>query len=247
MTKSLPVEIRLQPANIWPILKKEMQSYFNSPIAYVVIVVFLAIVGWFFTSNLFLMNASTLRVVFDVVPLVYLFFIPAISMRLIAEEKKSGTIELLVTKPVLDSEIVLGKFIAAWLLTAAALLPTVLYYVTVAVLGKIDTGQVIGGYLGLLFLAGAWISVGIFASSLTENQVVAFIFALLMVFVFFMLDKVVMYVPGFLSPIFEFLGTSLHYENMARGVIDSRDVIYFLSVTGFFLYLSTLSLERRNN
>lgn len=231
--------------NILPIYKRELRSYFNSPVAYVVIVVFLAVLGWFFTNNLFLMNVASLRIVFDLVPLIFLFFIPAITMRLIAEEKKAGTLELLTTKPVRDVEIVLGKFFAAWTLLAAALAPTLFYLITIMVLGKVDLGPIVSGYLGLLLMGGVYIAIGLLASSLTENQIVAFILSFLIVFVFFILDKVLMYVPDALASTLEFLSMDYHFSNIARGVIDTRNLIYFGSLLGFSLFLATVSLERR--
>ena len=231
--------------NILPIYKREIRSYFNSPIAYVVIVVFLAILGWFFTSNLFLMNVASMRIVFELVPLIFLFFVPAITMRLLAEEKKSGTLELLTTKPVRDSEIVLGKFLAAWTLLAAALAPTVIYLITIVSLGKVDLGPVVSGYFGLFLMGGVYIAVGLFASSLTENQIIAFILSFLMVFVLFILDKILMYVPDALASTFEFLAIDYHFSNIVRGVIDSRNLIYFGSLLGFSLFLATVSLQRR--
>ncbi len=231
--------------NVPPIYKRELRSYFNSPVAYVVIVVFLAVLGWFFTNNLFLMNVASLRIVFDLVPLIFLFFIPAITMRLIAEEKKAGTLELLTTKPVRDVEIVLGKFLAAWTLLAAALAPTLFYLITIMTLGKVDLGPVISGYFGLLLMGGVYIAIGLLASSLTENQIVAFILSFLIVFVFFILDKVLMYVPDALASTLEFLSMDYHFSNIARGVIDTRNLIYFGSLLGFSLLLATVSLERR--
>jgi ABC-2 type transport system permease protein len=231
--------------NILPIFRRELRSYFNSPVAYVVIVVFLAIIGWFFTSNLFLVNVASMRIVFELVPLVFLFFVPAITMRLLAEEKKSGTLELLTTKPVTDAEIVIAKFLAAWALLAAALVPTLLYLVTMMALGSIDLGPVIAGYIGLLLMGGAYIAIGIFASSLTENQIIAFITSFLIVLALFLMDKVLMYVPEGLASTLEFLAVDYHFSNIARGVIDSRDIIYFASLLGFSLLLATVSLERR--
>lgn len=227
------------------IFRRELRSYFNSPVAYVVIVVFLAIVGWFFSSNLFLMNIATMRVVFELVPLVFLFFIPAITMRLLAEEQKTGTIELLTTRPVRDSEIVLGKFLAAWVLVAITLLPTVLYVIILASLGPLDIGPVVTGYLGLLLMAAVYIGIGIVASSLTENQIVAFIISFLIILALFLLNKVLIYVPQGLASTLEFLGVDYHFSNIARGVIDSRNLIYFASLIGFSLLLATVSLERR--
>ncbi len=231
--------------NILAMFRRELRSYFNSPVAYVVIVVFLAIIGWFFTGNLFLMNIASLRVMFELVPLVFLFFVPAITMRLLAEEKKSGTLELLTTKPVLDAEIILGKFSAALTLLVAALVPTLLYVLTLIVLGSPDLGPVVTGYLGLLLMGSVYIGIGLFASSLTENQIVAFILSFLIVLALFLMDKVLMYVPEGIASTVEFLGIDYHFGNIARGVIDSRDVIYFLSLLGFSLYGATVSLGRR--
>ncbi len=232
-------------ANVLTITKKELRSYFNSAVAYVVIVVFLGIIGWFHTNNMFLINAASLRVMFELAPAVFLFVVPAITMRLLSEERKSGTIELLTTKPLHDGEIVLGKFLAAWLLMGIALLPTLVYYITIASIGDIDNGPVIGGYLGLFLMAGVYVAVGLLASSLTENQVVAFIIGFLFVLALFMFDKILIYVPQGLTSIVEFLGIDFHFSSIARGVIDTRDLIYFFSTLGFALYLSTLSLGQR--
>lgn len=231
--------------NVTPILRREVRSYFNSPVAYVVIIVFLSIIGWFFTSNLFLMNVASMRIVFELVPMIFLFFVPAVTMRLIAEEKKTGTLELLTTKPVRDVEIVLGKFLAAWTLLAAALAPTLLYVITVSALGSLDLGPVFTGYLGLLLMGGVYIAIGILASSLTENQIIAFIVSFLIVLALFLMDKVLMYMPEALTSTLEFLAIDYHFSNIARGVIDSRNIIYFVSLLGFSLYLATVSLERR--
>jgi ABC-2 type transport system permease protein len=232
-------------SNVGPIFRRELHSYFNSPVAYVVIIVFLSIIGWFFTSNLFLMNVSSLRVVFELVPLIFLFFVPAITMRLLAEEQKSGTLELLTTCPVRDIEIVLGKFLAAWALLAAAITPTFLYVITVAALGSLDLGPVLTGYLGLLLMGGVYIAIGILASSLTENQIVAFILSFLIILALFLMDKVLMYVPEAFASTMEFLAIDSQFSNIARGVIDSRNILYFASLLGFSLYLATVSLERR--
>ncbi len=233
-------------SNVGTIFKKELRSYFNSAVAYVVIVVFLAVVGWLYTSSMFLINVASLRLMFEWIPLVFLFVVPAITMRLLAEEKKSGTIELLTTKPLRDWEVVMGKFLAAWALLGIALLPTLIYYVTVALLGDIDNGPVIGGYLGLMLMAGVYVAIGLLASSITENQIVAFIIGLLLMFAFFMMDKVLIFVPDFMTSVVEYLGIDFHFSNIARGVIDTRDIIYFCSMLGMMLYLSVVSLERRN-
>ena len=235
----------LSMQNVGAIFRRELRSYFNSAVAYVVIVVFLAIVGWFHTSSLFLVNIASLRLLFELIPIVFLFVVPAITMRLLAEEKKAGTIELLTTKPIHDGEIVAGKFLAAWALLAIALLPTLVYYVTIASLGSIDNGPVIGGYLGLLLMAGVYVALGLFASSLTENQIVAFIVGFLLVLTLFLMDKVLLYIPEGLTSVVEYLGIDYHFSNIARGVIDTRDIVYFLSLLGASLYLTVVSLGRR--
>ena len=233
--------------NIQTIFRREVRAYFNSPVAYVVIVVFLAITGWFFTSTLFLNNVASMYMVFEsfVLRILLIVFAPAVTMRLLAEERKSGTFELLATKPVRDSEIVLGKFLAAWALLGATLLPTLLYLFTLMFLGSIDIGPVISGYIGLLLVGGVYIAIGLLASSLTENQIVAFIISFLIIVVFFLLDKMLMFVPEGLTSTMEFLSIDSHYSSIARGVIDSRDLLYFLSLLGFSLYLTSVSLERR--
>ncbi|HOV99084.1 MAG TPA: ABC transporter permease [Bacteroidota bacterium] len=232
-------------SNVWTICQKELRSYFNSAVAYVVMVVFLVIVGWVYTSSLFLLNVASLRVFFEWVPSIFLFVVPALTMRLMAEEKKAGTIELLTTKPVEDWEIVLGKFLAAWLLLVIALIPTLIYYITVALLGSVDHGAVIGGYLGLILMAAVYVGIGLFASTLTDNQIVAFIIGFLIMALLYWFDKILIFVPGFLTSIVEFLGIDYHFSSIARGVIDTRDIIYFLSLLGFSLYLSVVMLERR--
>jgi ABC-2 type transport system permease protein len=232
-------------ANIGAIYRRELQSSFNSPVAYVVIVVFLAIIGWFFTSNLFLTNVASLRIVFELVPLVFLFFAPAVTMRLLAEEKKSGTFELLATKPVRDVEIVLGKFLAAWTLLAAALAPTLLYLITLEALGSPDLGTAVTGYCGLMLMGGVYLAIGLFASSLTENQIVAFIIGFLIMLALFLADKVLIYAPEGFASTLEYLAIDYHFSNIARGVIDSRNIVYFGSLLGFSLLLATASLERR--
>jgi len=225
---------------------KELKAYFNSPVAYVVIVVFLGLVGYFFQATLFLNNIASLRVVFDTVPVVFLFIVPAVTMRLLSEEWKGGTMELLITKPVRDAEIVLGKFLAAWAFLAAALLPTLFYYATIASLGAMDHGPVIGGYLGLLLMGGVYAAAGLFGSSVTQNQIVAFIIGFLIVFFLFLVDKTLMLLPSWLAGPAGYLGIEYHFSGIARGVIDTRNIVYFFSMIAFFLYLTTVSMERRS-
>ena len=232
-------------SNIKAIFSKELRSFFNSPVAYIVIVVYLIILGWFFVSNLFVYNISTLRTVFEMTPFLLLFFAPAMTMRLLSEEKKSGTLELLITKPIKEYEIITGKFLAAWALYFFTLLPTICYYITLTIIGSLDTGAVVGGYIGLLFVGAVFIAISVFGSSVTENQVVAFIVSLFIVFILFMLDKVLIYVPASIGNVLEYLSINYHFSNIARGVIDSRDIVYYLSAIGFALLMATTSLEKR--
>ena len=231
--------------NVKSIFFKELRSFFNSPVAYIVIVVFLVILGWFFTSNLFIANISSLRTVFEMTPFLLLFFAPAITMRLISEEKKSGTLELLITKPVRESEIITGKFLAAWTLYLFTLLPTLCYFIIVSFIGTLELGPVIGGYIGLMLVGAVFLAVSIFGSSLTENQVVAFIVSFLIVFGLFMIDKVLIYLPSSFASIFEYISVDYHFSNIARGVIDSRDLIYYASAIIFLLLLGTAVLQKR--
>ncbi|MGA2668138.1 MAG: ABC transporter permease subunit [Ignavibacteria bacterium] len=231
--------------NIKTIYLKELKSYFNSPVAYIVIIVFLALVGWFFVTGLFANNVASMRSMFDMVPFIFLFFIPAVTMRSFSEEKKQGTIELLLTKPVKDIELVVGKYIAAFVLTLIALLPTLIYLIVVMLLGETDKGAIIGGYLGLILMSAVYIGVGIFASSLTENQVVAFIVSFIIVFALFMMGKILMQVsPGLVSAV-EFISTDYHSTNISRGVIDTRNLIYYFSMIFLTIFLTKVSLESR--
>jgi ABC-2 type transport system permease protein len=231
--------------NILTIFKKELKSYFYSPVAYIVIVVFLIITGWFFTSTLFVAGVISMRNVFDIIPFIFLFFIPAISMRTFSEEKKAGTIELLLTKPITDFEIVLGKFLSTFALAAVTMVPTVIYVISLKMLGSIDFGSIVSAYIGLLLMSGIYIGIGLFASSLTENQVVAFIISFLLIFVLFMLNKILVFVPTPIVPILEYISTDYHFSSIARGVIDSKDLIYYFSGIYIMLLLTKTSLERR--
>jgi ABC-2 type transport system permease protein len=225
--------------------KKELKSFFDSHIAYIVITIFLLISGWFFFSDLFLVNQASLRNLFNIIPFIFMFFVPAVTMRLISEEKRSGTIEVLLTLPVRDYEIILGKFLAGLILIVVAVMLTFIYVLVLSGIGDFDFGSVVSGYIGLILLGAAYLSIGVFTSSLTENQIVAFITGFVIIFALFMLDKVLIFLPAFLASFFEYLSVNYHFSNIARGVIDSRDVIYYLSLIFFFLFLAVRTLENR--
>ena len=233
--------------NINAIFKKEFRSYFNSPIAYIFITFFLGISSWLFFRTFFLSGQAEMRGFFGLMPWIFLFFIPAVTMKLWAEEKKLGTAEILMTLPIRDYEVVLGKFLASFGLLAVTALFSLGLPFSVIYLGDPDGGIIICGYLGLLLMGGAYLAIGLFASTLTENQIVAFILGISACFVLLIIgeDIVLFSTPDWLFPIFSYLGLSAHYSSILRGVIDSRDIIYYLSITGFFLYLSTLLVESR--
>lgn len=230
---------------ILTIFRREVRAYYDSPLAYVVIIVFLLVTGWFFATNVFVVAQADMRVAFGVIPFIFLFFAPALTMRLLAEEKKSGTLELLVTMPIPDSAIITGKYLAALLLLSTAVLPTALYAITLAILGDMDVGATLAGYFGLILLGAAYLAMGTFGSSLTDNQVIAFIISFFLVFVFFLLDKILFLLPTWLVTPVEFLSVEKHFQNISRGVIDTRDVLFFLSLIALFLFLATRSLVSR--
>lgn len=231
--------------NVWPIFKREVRAYFDSPTAYVVITVFLLVTGWFFTTNFFMAGQADLRVAFGIIPFIFIFIIPAITMRLISEERKTGTMELLVTMPITDAEIIVGKYLASVALLVGMLIPTLVYPITVSFLGDMDTGPLIGGYIGLALMGAGYLAIGTFGSSLTESQVVAFIISWLMVFVFFLLDKILFIMPNVLVTPMEYMSIEYHFQNIARGVIDTRDIIYYLSLITLSLYMASRSLASR--
>ncbi len=232
--------------NLKAIYFKEMRSYFNSPMAYIFLVIFAVINGYFFTRTFFLFNQSDMRSLFNIIPLVYLFFIPAITMSLIAREKNLGTMEIISTLPLKDLDFVAGKFLAALSLVLVGLLITLVHFFTLIQVGtNIDYGAVFTGYLGLALAGAVYSSVGTFASSVTDNQVVAFIIGIFIVIIFFLMDKMLMFVPVSLTGIIQYLSVDYHLSNISRGVIDSRNLIYFASVVGFFLFMTVRVLEIR--
>jgi ABC-2 type transport system permease protein len=227
------------------IARRELSASFNSPVAYIVVIVFLLIAGYFFYTQLFIGGQAELRDFFALAPLLFVFFAPALTMRLLAEERRTKTFELLITLPLTDWEVVLGKFLGALGLLGTAVLLTLTYPATVSLLGDLDNGAVIGGYLGLLLMGAAYLSIGTMASAWSRNQVVAFIVALGIGFALFVADKIVPVVPRAIAPIVQYVGLGAHFENIARGVIDTRDVIYYLSLIGVCLFLAVQSLGSR--
>ncbi len=241
---------------MFTLFKKEVNGFLNSLIGYIVIIVFLLIMGlflWVFPMqfNLLDFGYANLDGLFILSPFVFLFLIPAITMRSFADEKKSGTLELLMTQPLSDLQVILAKFLAGVVLVIFSLLPTFVYFISIYKLGlppgNLDMGGIWGSYLGLLFLAMSFVAIGVFASSLTDNQIVSFILSVFLCFFFYLGFELVysFILSGNIGLMVESLGINAHYNAMSRGVIDTRDLIYFLSLTGFFLLLTKLSLESR--
>lgn len=235
---------------MYPILKKEFNSFFSSPIAYLAIGVFLVMNGlflWVFNGEFNILNAgfADINSFFFLAPWLLLFLIPAITMKSFADEFNNGTIEILQTKPVSNWQIVLGKFWASLLLISIAILPTFLYIYTINSLanpeGNIDFGSIIGSYFGLLFLTATYSAIGLFSSSLTKNQIIAFITSICITFfLFYGLDEI----SDLLQSLsISKLGINEHFKSISRGVLDTRDIIYFISVTLFFLFITKTRLE----
>jgi ABC-2 type transport system permease protein len=231
---------------MWTLFKKEIIGFFSSLTGYVVIAVFLLLTGLFMwvvpgQFNVIENGYATLDTLFAIAPWVFLFLVPAITMRMIAEEKRTGTLDLLLTRPVSELQIILAKFLASWALVLLSLVPTLLYFWSVSMLasppGNMDTGGTWGSYTGLFFLGGIYAAIGVFASSLTGNQIVAFIIA---VFAAFMMYTGFDFFSGMAgSGQFGFLisrlGIGYHYNSISRGVLDSRDLFYFLGVMVIFI------------
>lgn len=236
-----------------PIIKREITSFFASPIGYLVIGVFLTINGLFLwilsgSYNIFDNGFADLSSFFELAPWVMIFLIPSVTMRALSEEKRSGTLELLMTKPISLQSIILGKYFGSVILILIALLPTLLYILTISELGNPqgnwDVGSTLGSYIGLIFLVFSFSAIGIFSSSLTSNQLVAFIIAIFMCFVlYYIFDGMASLSSNFSI---EALGLKSHYDNISRGVLDTRDMLYFISVSIFFIGATHIKFRSYN-
>lgn len=235
---------------IWTIARKELSSFFDSLVAYILLIAFLGFSGfftWLFGSDIFFRGQADLQVFFSVAFWTLFFFIPALTMRQIAEEKRAGTIELLLTKAITNWQLILGKFLGCLLMVAIALAFTLPYYLTVSYLGNIDHGATISGYTGLLLMSAAYIGIGLFASSITNNQIVAFLLALLIgIFFHFIFGIMGQGLSGFMGELLTTLSLTTHYESVTRGVLDTKDLIYFISLASLGLYLSVKNIANRS-
>ena len=241
---------------MFTLFKKEINGFLNSLIGYMVIFVFLLVIGLFLwvlpvDYNILDFGYASIDGLFVLAPFVFLFLIPAITMRSFAEEKRSGTLELLMTQPLTDLQVILAKYLAGVVLVLFSLVPTLVYYFTVNKLGlppgNIDAGGMWGSYIGLFFLGSAFVAIGVFASSISDNQIISFVIAIfLCAFLFMGFELIYTFIlSGKIGLMVQSLGLNAHYSSMSRGVIDTRDVIYFVSVTAVFILGTKLSLESR--
>ncbi len=241
---------------MFAIFKKEIQQFFSSLIGYMAIIVFLLVLGlfiWIFPDTGILdFGYATLDSFFSIAPYIFIFLIPAITMRSFAEEINTGTIELLSTRPVTELEIILGKYFAALLLVFIAIVPTFIYFYTVYALaspvGNVDTGGILGSYFGLFFLGAVFVAIGIFCSAITSNQIVAFIVGVFLCFFIYLAFSYLSQFGIFVGKndyLVESFGLSAHYDAMGKGVIDSRDVVYFFSLIAVFILFTRTALSSR--
>lgn len=235
---------------VYIIARKELQTFFDSLAAYILLIAFLGFSGfftWLYVSDVFFVKQASLKSFFDTAYWTLFFFIPALTMRSLAEENKTGTIELLLTKPVTSWQVLWGKFFACFALIVFALVCTIPYYITIINLGKVDSGVVLCGYLGTLLISSAYIAIGIFASSITNNQIVAFLVALFIgIFFQILFGLVAGSFTGTAGEVLNYLSLSAHYEAVTRGVVDSRDLVYFGTIIFMSLTLAESSLSKRS-
>jgi len=228
------------------VFKKEWNSYFTSPIAYIVISVFLVVTGWFFFSTFFIYKQANMREFFSLLPVIFSFIVPALTMRLFSEELNSGSLEVLLTVPITLLDAIIGKFLASAAFIAVMLSPTLIYVISIAFLGDLEAGPVIGGYIGAVCLGAAFSSIGIFASALTKNQIISFIAALAICFALTIFDKMLVFMPSGIVKFFEYLSSDYHFSNIAKGLIDSRDILYFASLCFIALYGTYLVMKEKD-
>jgi ABC-2 type transport system permease protein len=238
------------------LLKKEIRSFFSSLTGYIVIVLFLMITSlflWVFPGEMNIMDAgyATMEPLFFIAPWVFLFLVPAITMRMFAEERKSGTFDLLLSRPLTELQVIMAKYLASVVLVLLSLLPTFIFYISVYLLGNppgnLDIGGTWGSYIGLFFLAAVYASIGLFASSITENQVIAFLLSVVICFLLYAGFDILSSLPAFhkIDSLFIYLGISDHYKSISRGVVDTTDIIYYLGIIGLFIYFTRTVLESR--
>jgi len=226
------------------IFKREFAAYFASPIAYIVTGLFLILAGTMFFTAFYLQNRASMRNLFQMLPLILSFFIPALTMRVYAEEKRVGSIETLYTLPVTEFDVAAGKFLATFVASAIMIAPTLLYLFGMLPFGTPDAGPVAGGYIGALFLCAAFSAIGIFASSITKNQIISFFTAFIICISLTMVSDFLIFLPAPIVGFLQFLSANEHFTSISRGIIDSRDIIYFVSLTALFFSLTVVTQEK---
>jgi ABC-2 type transport system permease protein len=233
---------RKNPALI--IFSREFKSYFTSPVAYIVTGLFLIISGIMFFSTFFLNNRAEMRQFFGLLPIMLSFFVPALTMRLFAEEKRSGSLETLMTLPVTEVDVVTGKYFASLAGTLIMLLPSLFYVITLEIFGSHDYGPIIGGYIGAIFLSAGFTAIGIFASSITKNQIIAFFTGFIICIVLTLIDSFLIFLPSPIVSFFSYLSANGHFTSISRGILDTRDLIYFISLTALF-FATTVKVQQQ--
>ncbi len=231
--------------NIWAIARRELHSYFVSPVAYVVGALFLLITGFLFSIILSQTSEATMGPLFGNFSVIFLFIVPGLTMRLLAEEQRTGTLELLLTAPVRDSELVLGKFLGVFLLLLVLLAVTLVYPLILFLAGNPDRGPILAGYLGVILQGAAFLAIGLFASSLTQNQIIAALLAFVILLLLWLSDALSQFTGGRIGDLFRFLSITRHFDDFPRGIIDTRHLVYFLSVIAAALYFTVLSVQVR--
>lgn len=227
------------------IMKRELKSYFSGPIAYIVSALFLITTGILFFTTFFLQNRAELRQFFSLLPLLLSFFVPALTMRIFAEEERIGSIETLMTLPVTEADVVTGKYLASLIGTLAMLAPTLFYVVTAEIFGSPEYGPIAGGYLGAIFLSASFTAIGIFASSVTKNQIIAFFTGFIICIVLTMIDTFLVFLPAQIVRLLTYISANSHFTSISRGIIDSRDLIYFASLTALF-FAATVKIQQNH-
>jgi ABC-2 type transport system permease protein len=227
------------------IFKRELKDYFVSPIAYIVIAIFLFAVGVLFFVDFFAYGQANLVRFFGRLPWMFALVVPAITMRLFSEELNVGSYEILLTLPVTFRDIIVGKFMAGVAFVAAILIPTLSYPLCISFLGDLDWGVVVGSYLGALLLGAAYVAIGLFTSSLTRNQIIALILSILICMALFIIGQMLFFIPESILPVVSYLSSGVHFDNIAKGIVDTRDLLYFISIIFLGLYATHLALQEK--
>lgn len=220
------------------IMRRELKAYFTGPIAYIVTGLYLIITGSMFFSTFFIQGRAELRQFFSLLPILLSFFVPALTMRVFSEEKRVGSIETLMTLPVTEVDVVFGKYLASFFGTLVMLAPTLFYVITAEIFGDPDYGPILGGYLGAIFLCATYTAVGVFASSITKNQIIAIFTGFIICVLLATIDWFLIFLPAGIVNFVTFLSANAHFTSISRGIIDTRDLLYFISVTALFLVLT---------